>query len=57
MFDVGLQLTMFVEHDSAPWPALGSGIEKDEHGEFRLTERRERLPQTYTLQAVKPDQA
>jgi SAM-dependent methyltransferase len=53
LFDVGLELTMLVEHDSAPWEALSGHMEKLDNGEFRLAERPERLPQTYTLQAVK----
>jgi SAM-dependent methyltransferase len=57
LFDVGLHLTMLVEHDSAPWAGLGGGLEKDARGEFRLADRANRLPQTYTLQAVKPNRA
>jgi SAM-dependent methyltransferase len=53
LFDVGLELTMLVEHDSAPWDALPGMSERDELGEWRLKERPERLVQTYTLQAVK----
>ena len=49
----GLQLTGLVEHDSVPWEALPGLMTKDDHGEWRLTERPWRLPASYTLQAVK----
>jgi SAM-dependent methyltransferase len=49
----GLALTMLVEHDSAPWDTLPGRTVVDELGEFRLVDRRWRLPMTYTLQAVK----
>jgi SAM-dependent methyltransferase len=53
VLEAGLQLTMFVEHDSVPWEALpGRMTESD--GEWRLTEHGERVPLSYTLQAVKP---
>jgi SAM-dependent methyltransferase len=51
--DAGLELTALAEHDSAPWPALPGMMEKDDAGEWRLTDRPWRLPCTYTLQAVK----
>ena len=43
---------MLVEHDSVPWEALPGRMERDEGGEYRLTAHAERLPLTYTLQAV-----
>lgn len=49
----GLTLTMLEEHDSVPWKAINEGMVHEEGGEWRLAERRERLPLTYTLQAVK----
>jgi SAM-dependent methyltransferase len=49
----GLDLTMIEEHDSAPWNALPGATTRDEHEEWRLTDRPWRLPQTYTLQARK----
>jgi len=53
VLDAGLQLTMFVEHDSVPWEGLpGQMTEAD--GEWRLTEHGDRVPLSYTLQAVKP---
>jgi SAM-dependent methyltransferase len=53
LLDVGMDLTMLVEHDSAPWEALPGQMERLDLGEWRLAERPERLPHTYTLQAVK----
>jgi hypothetical protein len=52
VLDAGLELTMFVEHDSVPWEALPGRMRRD-GGEWRLIEHPERLPLTYTLQAVK----
>lgn len=51
--DAGMHLTMLVEHDSVPWNALGDVMELGPDGEWRLRDGRERLPLTYTLQAVK----
>jgi SAM-dependent methyltransferase len=51
--DAGLRVTDLVEHDSVPWEALPGQMTRDERGEWRLTDRPERLPTTYTLQAVK----
>lgn len=54
VLDAGLDVTAFVEHDSVPWDALPGQMELlDDGGEWRLTDRPERLPHTYTLQAVK----
>lgn len=53
VLDAGLRLTMLVEHDSVPWDALPGRMHNTD-GEWRLDEHRERLPLSYTLQAVKP---
>lgn len=53
LLDVGLDLTMLQEHDSAPWDALPGVMIRDDQGEWRLRDRPWRLPQTYTLQARK----
>lgn len=54
LFDAGLQLTSLTEHDSVPWEALPGLMDFDEAtGEYRLHDRPERLPATYTLTAVK----
>ena len=49
-------LTGLVEHRSVPWEALPGQMEP-EGEEYRLAEHPERLPLTYTLQAVKPPAA
>ena len=48
----GLQITGLVEHDSVPWEAPQGQMTRDDHGEWRLTDRPWRLPASYTLQAV-----
>ncbi|MEH1014323.1 class I SAM-dependent methyltransferase [Micromonospora sp. CPCC 206060] len=53
LLDAGLDLTMLVEHDSAPWDALPGRTVRDGQGEWRLADRPWRLSQTYTLQARK----
>jgi SAM-dependent methyltransferase len=52
VLDAGLELTMLVEHDSVPSDALPGRMHRDD-GEWRLIEHPERLPLSYTLQAVK----
>jgi SAM-dependent methyltransferase len=55
LLDADLQLTMLVEHDSVPWEALPGQMERtSDLGEWRLADRPERLPHSYTLQAIKP---
>jgi SAM-dependent methyltransferase len=54
LLDAGLQITSFVEHDSVPWEALPGAMTLDDRGEWSLTEGRERLPLSYTVQAVRP---
>lgn len=49
----GMEITQLVEHDSVPWEALPGQMTQVELGEWRVAERPERLPHTYTLQAVK----
>ncbi len=49
----GMELTMLEEHDSVPWEPLPGRMTQVEFGEWRLTDRPERLPHSYTLQAVK----
>jgi SAM-dependent methyltransferase len=54
LLDEGLVLTQLVEHDTVPWEALPGQMEPTgELREWQLVEHRERLPLTYTLQAVK----
>jgi SAM-dependent methyltransferase len=54
LFDAGLQLTALGEHDSVPWDAMPGQMTPIGGGEFRLTDRPERLPHSYTLQARRP---
>jgi 2-polyprenyl-3-methyl-5-hydroxy-6-metoxy-1,4-benzoquinol methylase len=54
LLDVGLVLTAFVEHPSAPWDFLAGATVADERGEYQLREHPERLAATYTLVAKKP---
>jgi len=53
LLDRGMTITQFVEHDSVPWEAIDGQMTRDEHGEWRLNDRPERLPLSYTLQAIK----
>ena len=54
VLDAGLAVRSFVEHDSVPWEAIPGRMELLEGGEeWRLADRPERLPHSYTLQAVK----
>jgi len=54
VLDHGLRLTGLVEHDSVPWEALPGHMVRGDDGEYRLSERPERLPLSYTLQAQLP---
>lgn len=49
----GMTITQFVEHTSVPWEALPGRMRLDDNGEWSLTDHAERLPLTYTLQAIK----
>ena len=51
LFDAGLELTALEEHDSVPWDAMPGQMTAIGGGEFRLSDRPERLPHSYTLQA------
>lgn len=52
LWDVGFRITLFEEHDSVPWPALGDQMADVGGGEFRLVDRPERLPHSYTVRAT-----
>ena len=54
LLEHGLTVTGLVEHDSVPWCALPGRMTQDERGEWRLTDRPERLACSYTLQAEVP---
>lgn len=49
----GLTITAFEEHRTVPYRAMPDMV-TDGDGEFRLPERPDRMPLSYTLQAVKP---
>jgi SAM-dependent methyltransferase len=54
LFAAGLQVTALEEHQSVPWNAMPGLMTDIGGGEFRITDRPERLPHSYTLQAHKP---
>lgn len=49
----GLRLSAFEEHTSVPWDPFGAAGVHDQRGEYSLRQNPERLPATYTLQAIK----
>jgi len=53
LLDSGMTLTQLVEHDSVPWNSLGEAMIEGDDEEWRLLGGAERLPLSYTLQAVK----
>ena len=53
LWSAGMDITLFEEHDTVPWPALGDQMEDVGGGECRLIDRPERLPHSYTLRARK----
>ncbi|WP_430780020.1 class I SAM-dependent methyltransferase [Actinoplanes sp. G11-F43] len=54
VLEAGLVLTGLEEHQSVPWNAINGRMRAIGDGEFQLADRPERLPHTYTLQAVRP---
>jgi SAM-dependent methyltransferase len=52
-----MRVTGLVEHDSVPWNALPGQMQELPNGEYRLIDRPNRLPHSYTLQAVKAGRA
>jgi SAM-dependent methyltransferase len=54
LLEAGLTITGLVEHQTVPWTALPAVMYDTGGGEWQLRDRPERLPHTYTLQAVKP---
>jgi SAM-dependent methyltransferase len=53
VLEAGMTLTGLVEHRSVPWEGLPGRMTRLAGGEWQLSERPERLPHTYTLQAVR----
>lgn len=55
VLEAGLVLESLTEHDSVPWDALPGLMSRDAAtGEYRLTDRPERLPASFTLTARRP---
>ena len=48
-----MEITGLVEHDSVPWEALPGQMEPIGGGEWRLARAPERVPHSYTLQAIR----
>jgi 2-polyprenyl-3-methyl-5-hydroxy-6-metoxy-1,4-benzoquinol methylase len=55
LLDAGMVITMLDEHDSVPWEALPGHMERTDKDEWRIADRPERLPHSYTLQARKSE--
>ncbi len=53
IWDAGMEITLFEEHQSVPWNALGEQMHDIGGGEYALVDRPERLAATYTLRARK----
>lgn len=53
LLEAGLTITGLAEHDSVPWKAIDDQMDLLPSGEWRLRDRPERLPHSYTLQAIK----
>jgi SAM-dependent methyltransferase len=53
LIDAGLTVTGLTEHTTAPWNALPGRMSQVADGEWQLIDRPQRLPHTYTLQAVR----
>jgi hypothetical protein len=53
LWNAGLTITLFEEHQSVPWNAFDEEMVEFEPGEFRLRDHPERLAASYTLRAEK----
>jgi SAM-dependent methyltransferase len=53
VLDAGMTVTGLVEHQSVPWEALPGTMTQVELDEWQLRDRPERVPHSYTLQAVR----
>jgi SAM-dependent methyltransferase len=53
ILEAGMTITGLVEHQSVPWEALRGKMTQLDTGEWQLSDRPERLPHSYTLQAVR----
>lgn len=53
LWSAGMEITLFDEHTTVPWNAMGDAMADVGGGEFELIDRPERMPATYTLRARK----
>lgn len=53
VLDAGMELTGLVEHDTLPWPQFDRLMDQVGPNEYRLRERPDRVPMSFTLQARK----
>ncbi len=53
LWNTGLTVSLFEEHQSVPWMPLSTGFIEDPPGEWRLIDQPERLAASYTLRAEK----
>ncbi|WP_433720340.1 class I SAM-dependent methyltransferase [Actinoplanes sp. CA-051413] len=53
LIEAGMAVTGLAEHLSVPWEAMPGQMRQLENGEWQLTDRPQRLPHSYTLQAVR----
>lgn len=54
VLDAGMELVSLAEHRSVPWDPFPAGMmRRDDLGEYYLVDHGERVPMTYTLQAIK----
>lgn len=53
LWSADMTITMFDEHDTIPWKAQGDLMHDVGGGEFRLVDRSNRMPMSYTLRAVR----
>ena len=54
LLEAGLTITGLKEHTTVPWDGLGGQMRRLADGEYQVRDAPERLPHTYTLQAVRP---
>jgi hypothetical protein len=57
LLEAGMELTAFEEHRSMPTQLVPGAVARDEHEEWHLRGRPDRLPLSYTLQARKASAA
>ncbi len=53
LLDHGMRITGMKEHDTVPWQALQGHMRLRGNGEWEIIDRPERVPLSFTLQAVK----